>query len=70
MAAFREQLSDALMKFGTEAAFDRTSMERSLRADAGRRGHAEALAALVPARWIDTAVLWMAWRLRPRHIPV
>ena len=38
MLAFRERLSEALLRFGTEAALDRTTMEQSLRAAAGRRG--------------------------------
>ena len=43
-------------------------MERSLEAARGARGHDQATAALEVARWFDTAALWMAWRLRPRHI--
>ncbi len=67
MAAFRERLSEALLRFGTEAALDRTMMERSLCAATGRNGRAEALGALEVARWVDSAALWMSWRLRPRH---
>ena len=68
MVALRERLSDALMRFGTEAAMDRMTMERSLGAARGARGYEQAAAAMEVARWFDTAALWMAWRLRPRHI--
>jgi hypothetical protein len=68
MVAFRERLSDALLRFGTEAAVDRATMQRSLEAARGARGYDQATAALEVARWFDTAALWMAWRLRPRHI--
>lgn len=68
MPAYRERLSDALLRFGTEAALDRTTMEQSLRKAAGRSGRPEALGALEVARWVDSAVLWMSWRLRPGHI--
>jgi hypothetical protein len=70
MAGIRERLSDALLRFGTEAALDRTRMERSLAGVYGQRGHREAAAALAVAAWVDTAALWLSWRLRPRHIPL
>jgi hypothetical protein len=70
MASPRERLSDALLRFGTEATLDRTMMERSLVAARGRRGHREAAAALAVAAWVDTAALWLSWRLRPRRIPL
>lgn len=68
MPTFRERLSDALLRFGTDAALDRTMMEQSLRAASGRAGRPEALGALEVARWFESAVLWTSWRLRPRHI--
>jgi hypothetical protein len=68
MPAFRERLSDALLRFGTDAALDRTMMERSLLTAVGQRGGREALGALEIARWVDSAALWMSWRLRPRNI--
>jgi len=70
MARIRERLSDALLRFGTDAAFDRTMMERSLMARRGQRGHDEAAAALAIAAWVDGAALWLSWRLRPRDIPL
>jgi hypothetical protein len=68
MVALRERLSDALLRFGTEAAVDRMTMQRSMEAARGARGHEQAAAALEVARWVDTVALWVAWRLRPRHI--
>jgi len=65
MDGIRERLSAALLRFGTEAAMDRVALQRSLAAapDAG-----DALSALELARWFDAAVLWVGWRLRPRHL--
>jgi hypothetical protein len=68
MVALRERLSDALMRFGTEAAIDRMTMQRSMATARSARGREQAAAALEIARWVDSAVLWMAWRLRPRQI--
>jgi hypothetical protein len=68
MPAFRERLSDALLRFGTDAALDRSTMEKSLVAAADRHGRSEALGALAVARWFDSAALWISWRLRPRNI--
>jgi len=67
MAAIRERLSEALLRFGTEAAMDRAALQRSLAAAHGARGSQEALGAMEVARWVDGAVLWIGWRLRPRH---
>ncbi len=70
MAVLRERLADALLRFGTDAAMDRVMLERSLTATHGRRGHREAVGALAVAAWVDTAALWLSWRLRPRRIPL
>ena len=68
MAAIRERLSEALLRFGTEAAMDRVLLQRSLATAPGARGSQEALGAMEVARWVDAAVLWVGWRLRPRHM--
>ena len=47
---------------------DRALLQRSLAAANGARGSQEALGAMEVARWVDAAVLWMGWRLRPRHL--
>jgi hypothetical protein len=70
MAGIRERLSDALLRFGTEAAMDRVTLQRSLAAAPDARGSRDALGALEVARWFDAAVLWAGWRLRPRHLLV
>jgi hypothetical protein len=70
MVRLRERLSDALLRFGTEAALDRRTLERSLLAARGQRGYREAAAAVAAAAWVDTAALWLSWRLRPRDIPL
>jgi hypothetical protein len=68
MAAFRERLSDALLRFGTAAAMDRVVLQRRLAAAGSGRGRQEALGAMEVARWVDGAALWIGWRLRPRDI--
>ena len=68
MVGIRERLSAALLRFGTEAAMDRVALERTLAAAPDARGSLDALSALEVARWFDAAVLWVGWRLRPRHL--
>jgi hypothetical protein len=63
MAAIRQRLSEALLRFGTEAAMDRVTLQRSLAAAPAARGSQEALGALEVARWVDSAVRWVGWRL-------
>ncbi len=70
MAAIRERLSEALLRFGTVAAMDRMALQRSLATAQGARGTQEALSALEWARWVDTAALWLGWRLRSRYMIV
>ena len=68
MAAIRERLSGALLKFGTDAAVDRLTLQRSLAAASDDRSSGDALGALEAARWFEAAVLWVGWRLQPRHL--
>jgi len=68
MVGIRERLSAALLRFGTEAAMDRVALERTLAAAPDARGSRDALGALEVARWFDTAILWVGWRLQPRHL--
>jgi hypothetical protein len=63
MAGIRDRLSEALLRFGTEAAMDRVTLQRSLTAAPEGPGSRQALGALEVARWVDSAVLWMGWRL-------
>lgn len=70
-AVLRARVSDALLRVGTENALDRAELVRGLSAvDPGTPGHASASQALAVARWVDSAVLWLSWRLRPRTIAV
>ena len=62
----RERLSDALLRKGTELASERLEMTRRIAADPTRPGYDRALAALTVAEWVDSAILWLSWRLRPR----
>jgi hypothetical protein len=54
---------------GTDLALARAELQRRLAADAGRQGYERAQSVLMLARWVDTAVLWLSWRLRPRIMP-
>jgi hypothetical protein len=65
----RERASDTLLRVGTDNAIDRAALARALDAvPAHARGRIEAAGALEVARWVDAAVLWLSWRLRPRRI--
>jgi hypothetical protein len=47
---------------------DRLTLERSLAAASDDRSGGDALGALEAARWFEAAVLWVGWRLQPRHL--
>lgn len=65
----RERVSDILLRVGTENALDRAELARRLAAvDPHTPGLASATQALAVARWVDSLVLWLSWRLRPRTI--
>lgn len=63
----REQLSETLLRTGTELALERVEMTRRMAADASRPGYDRAVAAMAAAQWVESAILWLAWRLRPRR---
>ncbi|MHA6782103.1 hypothetical protein ACVGOW_14115 [Pseudonocardia saturnea] len=66
-ADLRERVSDTLLRVGTENALDRAELVRGLAAvDPGTPGLVSARQALAVARWVDSVVLWLSWRLRPR----
>ena len=66
--SIRARLSDGLIRFGTERALDRREFERSLTAvPADSPGYAQALRVARTAQLYEAAVLWVGWRLRPRH---
>jgi hypothetical protein len=63
----RQRASEALLRTGTELAIDQRELEQRL-AQAGRGAAAfsSAHGAVAMARWVDAAILWLAWRLLPR----
>ena len=68
MPTIRERASDALLRVGTDNAIDRAALVRALDdVPTHARGRIEAAGAVEVARWVDAAVLWLSWRLRPRR---
>ena len=66
--SIRERLSDCLIRFGAERALDRQEFERGLAGVASDSpGYAQALRVARTAQLYESAVLWVGWRLRPRH---
>jgi hypothetical protein len=65
----RERLSDSLLRMGTDLAFARAELQRRLAADTDKRGYEGDQSVVALARWVDTAILWLSWRLRPRTMP-
>jgi hypothetical protein len=65
--SIRERASARLLRTGTELAIDQREIEERL-ASAAARGSAysSAYGAVAMARWVDSAVLWLGWRLLPR----
>jgi hypothetical protein len=65
----REVVSRRLLHGAAESAFDRLALERGLQAVPPHvRGRDEALAALGTARLLESAIIWLGWRLQPRNI--
>lgn len=67
MPTIRERAGDALLRTAIDLAADREEITR--RIDAAPRdapGHETARGAMECARWFDSAMLWLSWRLRPR----
>jgi hypothetical protein len=65
----RERLSDSLLRMGTDLALARAELQRRLVADVDRQAYERARSVVALARWCDTAVLWLSWRLRPPTMP-
>jgi hypothetical protein len=64
----RERLSDMLLRVGTESSIDSRYVAESMAAHAGSPHYDAALRALAAAQWVDSALLWLSWRLRPRTV--
>jgi hypothetical protein len=67
ITSIRERVSTALLRTGTELAIDQRELEEGLAA-ATRRNSAwsSAHGAVAMARWVDSVILWLAWRIHPR----
>jgi hypothetical protein len=68
--SIRERASTRLLRTGTELAIDQRELEERMAAAAAADGrsaaYSSAYGAVAMARWVDSAVLWLAWRLLPR----
>jgi hypothetical protein len=63
----RESVSAALLRSGTDLALDQRELEQRLAAAASRdAAFSSAHGAVAMARWVDSALLWLAWRIHPR----
>jgi hypothetical protein len=63
----RERISTSLLRTGTELAIDQRELETRLDAAASRDwAYSSARGAVAMARWTDSAMLWLAWRIHPR----
>jgi hypothetical protein len=65
--SIRQLTSEALLRHGMELAIDQRELEEGLAA-ASRDGVAfsSAHGAVAMARWVDSAILWLGWRIHPR----
>ena len=67
MPTLRERASDFLLRTGTDLAIDREATTRAIEpAPPDAPGRELAMGAMASARWVDSAILWLSWRLRPR----
>lgn len=65
----RERVSDSLLRKGIEMSLDTGEVARGLQARPDAPGYELASSAVALARLVDSAILWLSWRLRPRQIP-
>jgi hypothetical protein len=70
ITSIRERASARLLRTGTELALDQRELEARMAAAAGADGrsgaYSSAYGAVAMARWVESAVLWLAWRIHPR----
>ena len=64
----RARLSDRLLATALEIAVDREATARRIAAAPGSPAVEAALGTLRTAALVDSALLWLSWRLRPRTI--
>jgi hypothetical protein len=68
---FREYLSDSLIRAGSERALDRRELEHGIATESiDSPGYATAARAVRAAKRVESAVLWLGWRLHPRTFAV
>jgi hypothetical protein len=66
VAGVRDRAGVALLRIGADIARQRRSVVRGIAAEpAGAPGRDEALACLASGAWMESALLWLAWRLLP-----
>jgi hypothetical protein len=66
VAGVRERAGTALLRTATDMARQRRVVVDGIAAEpAGTPGRDQALACLAPAAWLESAFLWLAWRLLP-----
>jgi hypothetical protein len=64
----RERASDALLHTAVDLAADREQLARSISAaPTDQHSYEIAQGILLTARWVDSLLLWLSTRLRPRH---
>jgi hypothetical protein len=67
--SIRERASAALLRTGTDLAIDQRELENRIATAASRNtAFSSAHGAVALARWVDSAVLWLAWRIHPRSL--
>ena len=65
--SIRRRASEALLRQGTELFIDQRELEERLAASPrANAAYSSAHGAVAMARWVDSAILWLAWRLHPR----
>ena len=65
--SIRERVSTRLLRTGTELAIDQRELEERIASGGSRSAaYSSAHGAVAMARWVDSAVLWLGWRIQPR----
>jgi hypothetical protein len=65
----RERVGSALLRAGTELAFDQAALERGLATLPREKVEfSGAQAAVAMAGWVDSALLWLGWRVHPSAV--
>ncbi len=70
-SSVRQRWGDHLVSTALGLAADRQRMERDLSAEPpGTPGVGGALALLTPARWAESVLLWVGFRLQPKNFEI